>query len=75
MPEKVSRIAELRSRQGLTQQQLANEIGVTSKTIANWESDRCGVYAIASFVKLCQVLGCSPDELLKCNSESPVQLQ
>lgn len=32
--------ADLRRKQGLTQQQLANELGVTQSTVAMWETGK-----------------------------------
>lgn len=67
MPESmkaVSRIATLRENTGLTQAQLAVLVGVTTNTIQNWESGKSGVDQIIKFLKLCEVLGCSLDELI-----------
>lgn len=45
-------ISTLRKEQGMTQQQLADAIGVSNKTISKWE---CGKLVLMSF---CQVNIC-----------------
>lgn len=61
----VSRIANLREPQGLTQAQLAVLVGVTTNTIQNWESGKSGVDQIERFLKLCEVLGCDLKDLIE----------
>jgi transcriptional regulator with XRE-family HTH domain len=61
----VSRIAELRERAGLTQQQLARSIGVTESTIRNLEKNRNGVDQVERVVRLCEVLGCEAKDLIQ----------
>jgi transcriptional regulator with XRE-family HTH domain len=61
----VSRIADLREPQGLTQAQLAVLVGVTTNTIQNWESGKSGVDQIERFLKLCEVLGCNLQDLIE----------
>ena len=52
-----------RDRLGLSQKELAEMIGVTENTIANWEQGRSGFKQFARVVLLCHALNCSPDEL------------
>jgi transcriptional regulator with XRE-family HTH domain len=59
----VSKVAELRKQKGLTQRQLADLVGVDPSTVRNWERDREGTKTFAKIAKLCQVLGCAPDNL------------
>lgn len=64
----MSRIAELRSKVGLTQRELADLVGVTESTIRNWENNRNGVDWFVRVAKLCQALECKPEELVKHHS-------
>lgn len=57
-------IAELRKKYGLTQQQLADELNLSNKTISKWESGN-GSPDIANLPVLAEALGISVDELLK----------
>ncbi len=64
----VTKIAELRKRVGLTQSQLAARLGVDISTIRNLERNRTGVDQIERFIRLCDVLKCSPVELVEYKS-------
>lgn len=57
-------IAELRNKQGLTQQQLADKLNLSNKTISKWESGN-GSPDISNLPVLAETLGISVDELLK----------
>lgn len=59
------RIATLRERAGLTQRELAQIVGVTETTIANWERGRSGLDWIERFIKLCEALNCTLEELVE----------
>lgn len=56
-------IAELRKKQGLTQQQLADKLNLSNKTISKWESGSGGP-DISNLSVLAEVLEISVDELL-----------
>ena len=56
-------IAELRKEQGLTQQQLADRLGVSNKTISKWECGN-GMPELSLILPLCETLGISINELL-----------
>jgi len=60
-----SKIALLRERTGLTQRELAQIVGVTETTIANWERGRSGLEWIERFIKLCRALNCNLDDLIE----------
>ncbi|MBW4658092.1 MAG: helix-turn-helix domain-containing protein [Drouetiella hepatica Uher 2000/2452] len=60
----VSKVAELRKRVGLTQRQLADEVGVTESTISNWEQGRNSLVWLERVAKLCHALKCTPDQLI-----------
>ena len=57
------RIKQLRRQQGLTQERLADHLGVTDKAVSKWE---CGLTApdLALIMPLARILGVSADELL-----------
>lgn len=62
--EKIGRfLSELRKEQGLTQQQLADSIGVSNKTISKWECGK-GMPEISSIMPLCQILQINVNELI-----------
>ena len=56
-------IAELRKEKGLTQKQLAEQIGVSDKTISKWECGN-GLPEMSSIPVLCEALGINMNELL-----------
>ena len=59
-----SNIAALREQAGLTQRDIAQELGVTETTIANWERGRSGLDWIDRLIRLCQVLDCDLTDLI-----------
>lgn len=62
--EKIGRfLSELRKEQGMTQQQLADAIGVSNKTISKWECGK-GMPEISSIMPLCQTLRINVNELI-----------
>ena len=56
-------IANLRKERGLTQKQLAEEIGVSDKRISKWECGN-GLPEMSSIPLLCKALGINVNELL-----------
>lgn len=63
--EKIGKfIAKLRNEKNLTQQELANKIGVTDRAISNWENGR-RMPDVSLFEDLCTALDISVNELLK----------
>ncbi len=57
------RIMQLRKEKGLTQEQLAERMGVTAQAVSKWENDvSCPDISILS--KLAEVIGTTTDELL-----------
>ncbi|MEM9218388.1 MAG: helix-turn-helix transcriptional regulator [Cyanobacteria bacterium P01_F01_bin.150] len=65
----ISKIGELREKQGLTQRQIAMELGVTETTVANWERGRSGLDWIDRLNRLCKLLECELDELIEYEEE------
>lgn len=57
-------ISELRKQKGLTQQQLADMLNLSNKTISKWESGS-GCPDISNLPILADALGVSVDELLR----------
>lgn len=64
----VSKIAQLREKAGLTQRQLADQVGVTESTIRNLERNRNGIEQIERVIKLCQALDCTAEDLIEYKS-------
>ena len=59
-----AKIKEARTRTGLTQEQAAEALGVSRKTISNWENEK--TYPdIVSVVKMSDLYAVSLDRLLK----------
>ncbi len=56
-------ILELRKEKNMTQQELANKIGVTDRAISKWENGR-GLPDISLMKPLCEVLGITINELI-----------
>lgn len=65
-------ISELRKKQGMTQLDLANLMGVTDKAVSKWERD-LSCPDINSFPHLAQVLHVSVDELLQVKTQPKVK--
>ena len=57
-------IAKLRKKKGLTQQQLADKLNLSNKTISKWESG-LGSLDISNLLVLAEALDVSVNELLK----------
>ena len=57
-------IAQERKNKNLTQEQLANKLGVTSKSISRWENGKT-MPDISLFEPLCDQLNITINELLK----------
>lgn len=59
-----SELVRLRQQLELTQEELAEELGVTAQTVANWENGRAiPRLSIPQFKKLCRILRRSAEEL------------
>lgn len=58
-----NRISKYRKAKGLTQEELANHLGVSSQAVSKWEND-ASCPDISLLPQLCKVLGISTDELL-----------
>lgn len=58
-----SRIQKSRKERGLTQEELAAKLGVSSQAVSKWEND-ISCPDIALLPQLCRILGVTTDELL-----------
>ena len=65
------RIMENRKRLGLTQDQLAERLGVTAQAVSKWENDQ-SCPDITTLPKLAEIFGTSTDELLGCSGPQKV---
>ncbi|MDO5400985.1 MAG: helix-turn-helix transcriptional regulator [Eubacteriales bacterium] len=65
-----SQIAALRKAGGMTQQALAEQMGVTDKAVSKWERD-LACPDVASLPHLAQVLGVSVEELMEPGKVRP----
>ena len=68
-------IAELRKEKSMTQNDLANKLGVTDRAISKWENGR-GLPDISLLSPICEILGVSINELLsgeRLNEEDLMQ--
>ncbi len=68
--EKIGKfITECRKEKKLTQNELANKLGITDKAVSKWENGRCMPdYSIIN--DLCSILGISINELLNGQKEN-----
>ena len=58
-----NRITKYRKAKGMTQEELANHLGVSSQAVSKWEND-ASCPDISLLPALCKVLGITSDELL-----------
>ena len=63
-----NRIARYRKAKNLTQEALANQMGVSSQAVSKWETD-ASCPDISALPRLCRILGITTDELLTGKSE------
>ncbi|MGN1099508.1 MAG: helix-turn-helix domain-containing protein, partial [Christensenellales bacterium] len=56
-------IATCRKKNGLTQRQLADKVGVSDKAVSKWECGN-GLPEVSLMLPLCEILGVSVNELL-----------
>lgn len=62
------RIARYRKAKNLTQEALANQMGVSSQAVSKWETD-ASCPDILALPQLCRILGITTDELLTGKTE------
>lgn len=59
-----AKIAALRKEKGMTQLELAHQLGITDKAVSKWERD-LSCPDVGSLPKLAQILGVTVDELMQ----------
>ena len=64
------RIAALRKEKGLTQEELAQHMGVSGQAVSKWENDQT-CPDISALPRLARLLGVTVDELLEGKEETP----
>ena len=64
-----NRITKYRKEKGMTQEELANKLGVSSQAVSKWENDTScpDIFLLA---RLCALLGITTDELLTGKSDA-----
>ena len=62
------RLLEYRNREGLSQEKLAEKVGVTRQTVSKWETNQ-SVPDFDKIIPLCEALGISTEELIKGEKE------
>lgn len=67
--EFAQRLRQYRKNKGMTQQELADQLGVSNKTVSRWESG--SYHDVTTLVALARVLGVTVDELL--DPKAPVR--
>jgi transcriptional regulator with XRE-family HTH domain len=68
-------LRELRRSKGVSQRELAGEVGVDFSYISKLENDRLPPPAADTIVKICEVLGVVPDPLLAATGKMPTQIK
>lgn len=68
----MNNIASERARKRLTQDQLAERLGVVTRTIRNWETDETSIPSTQA-CEMAELFGCSVDYLFgRCDERLPV---
>ena len=63
-------LKEIRKRKGMSQGDLAREIGTTVRVVGSWERQDTSL-PLEDACKLCNVLGCTPNDLCGMESVNP----
>ena len=64
-----NRIQKYRKEKGLTQEELAEKLGVSAQAVSKWEND-ASCPDISLLPQLCRILGITTDELLSGKTET-----
>lgn len=67
------RIAQLRRERGMTQEAMAQKLGITNQAVSKWESDQC-CPDIMQLPALADLLGITLDELFGRPQSAPAEL-
>ena len=68
-----TRIAALRKSRGMTQEELAEKLGVSGQAVSKWEND-ISYPDILMLPKLAEIFGVTTDELLAGKPEAPAMI-
>lgn len=68
-------LKEIRRSKDVTQRELAAAVGVDFSYISKIENDRMPPPAADTIVKICEVLGVPPDDLLAMTGKMPTQIK
>ena len=68
-------LRDLRREKGVSQRELADKVGVDFSYISKIENDRLPPPAADTIMKICQVLGVLPDELLASTGKMPTEVK
>jgi len=60
----INKIAELRKGAGLTQEELAETVDVSTSTVRNWETGRTGTSMFIIVARLCRAFDCLAEDLV-----------
>lgn len=66
-----SQMKKIRQTRGMSQVELARQLGISKQSVSNWENDH-SVPTIDLLKKLCQVFSCSADYLLELSTENDI---
>jgi HTH-type transcriptional regulator, competence development regulator len=68
-------LRELRRSAGVSQRELASRVGVDFSYISKVENGRIPPPAADTIVRICEVLGVDPDQLLAATGKMPTQIK
>ena len=68
-------LREIRRSKDVTQRELATDVGVDFSYISKIENDRMPPPAADTIVKICEVLGVPPDDLLAMTGKMPTSIK
>lgn len=66
------KLLELRKLKGLSQEEVADKLGVTRQTISKWETDQT-TPDFDKIIPICELFGITADELLTGNKKDTIQ--
>ena len=64
-------IKKIRMIKGISQVELARQLGISKQSVSNWENDNV-MPSVDMLKKICQIFSCSSDYLLELNSGNTI---